>query len=159
MATKRKRVLALAACTGAIAWVFLIDDRVKARKLSRKMWATPLHARSFTRLAVAQYEPDVVVLENPDGRTRKRGKTIQNLQLIVRDLEDQGVPHVLVEKRKMHPNKHEEALAIAKSCPELSVELRPRALTWQTEPKSLLYFEAVGLACESGALDCSTRFQ
>ena len=53
-----------------------------------------------------QYEPDLVVIENPFGPTRKYGKPYQILLAMTQDLADSTTPHRLVTTAQAYPNKY-----------------------------------------------------
>jgi hypothetical protein len=143
---KRRRVLAIAAHSGAIAWVLLIDDRIKARMVSQTASQPPTAARSFIRTAIAMHKPDFVVLENPNGKTRKKGMSIANLKIISHDLADQGIKHVLADRKHSFNDKYEEAQDLANRHPELRCELGRKPRRWEKDPKEMLFFEAVSMA-------------
>lgn len=149
MTIERPRVLAVAVASRKISYVLLIDGKLKDWLLSRAGGMSAPKGRSFLRMAVAQYQPDLVVIENPYGSTRKYGTSREILMALAQELEDSGVPHRLVIRKQAHANKYEEAAALAKQFPEIAPWLpKPRKL-WDNEPTEVIYFEALALALAS----------
>lgn len=149
MTIERPRVLAVAVASRKIACVFLIDGKLKDWLLSRVGGMSAPKGRSFLRMAIAQYQPDLVVIENPFGSTRKYGTSREILMALAQELEDSGVPHRLVTRKQAHGNKYEEAAALVEQFPEIAPWLpKPRRL-WDNEPTEMIYFEALALAMVS----------
>ena len=149
MTIERPRVLAVAVASRKIACVFLIDGCLKDWQLSRSGGMSAPKGRSLMRTAIAQYKPDLVVIDSPYGPTRKYGKPPEILLAMAQDLVDSATPHRLVNRAQAYPNKYEEAAALAKRFPEIAPWLpKPRRL-WDNEPTEMIYFEALALAREA----------
>lgn len=149
MTIERPRVLAIAVASRKIACVFLIDRALKDWQGSRAGGLSAPKGRSFLRMAIGEYQPDLVVIENPFGPTRKYGMSHKILLAMAQDLSDSGVPHRLVDRKQPHANKYAEAALLAQQFPEIAPWLpKPRRL-WDNEPTEMIYFEALALALVS----------
>ncbi len=140
------RVLAVAVASRKIALVFLIDGRLKDWKHSRAGGTSPTKGRSFLRMAIGRYEPDLVVIEDPNGPTRKYGIPLGILYAMAQELGDCAVPHRLVNRKQDFANKYAEAAALAEQFPEIAPFLPKTPRIWETEPTETIYFEALALA-------------
>ena len=98
------------------------------------------------RMAIAQYKPDLVVIESPYGPTRKYGKPHEILLAMAQDLTDSAIPHRLVNRVQAYNNKYEEATELAKWFPEISPWLPKTRRLWDNEPTEMVYFEALAMA-------------
>jgi len=145
MAAGRERWLGVSVASCRIAYVLLIGGQVKEWAKSREATKTVPKARSFIRMAMERHKPDYVVLEDPGGKTRKRGQSLKILQALVQDLKDNSQAHCLRERSHSYANKHEEAIALAKDHPEIGSELPKRHPFYDNEDPKIAYFEALSL--------------
>jgi len=97
-------------------------------------------------MAIARHEPDLVVIEDPFGPTRKYGTSLGILYAIAQDLGDSAVPHRLVKREQAFANKYVEAQDLAQRFPQLAPWLPKSRLLWETETTETLYFEALAIA-------------
>lgn len=154
MTTERPRVLSVAVASRKIAYVLLFDGDLKDWQISRAGGMSAPRGRSFLRMAIARFKPDLVVIEYPYGSTRKHGTSREILMALAQELEDSAEPHRLVDRNQAYANKYVEAAALAELFPEIAPWLpKPRRL-WDNEPPEMIYFEALALARE--AIDAAT---
>jgi hypothetical protein len=146
MTTERKRVLAIAVASGKVAYVFLIDGKLKDWHCSRAASLSAPKGRSLLRRAVARFEPSLVVTEDPFKPTRKSGSSLQVLNALVQDLTDSAIPHHLVQREQQFANKYDEAQALAGRFPAIAPWLPKTPKIWEAEPVSAIYFEALSMA-------------
>lgn len=142
---RRKKYLGISVASLRIAYVLMTGDRIKEWKKSRKSTTTVPRARSYVRLAVEKHKPTFVVLEDPNGKTRKRGRSLEILHALSQDLKDSGQTHLLVDRVHGYVNKYEEAAALAKAHPELKCELPEKPKFYDNEPPRMAYFEALSM--------------
>jgi hypothetical protein len=146
MTIERKRILAVAVASGKMAYVFLIDGRLKDWRCSRVASLSPPRGRSLLRQAVARLEPDIVVSEDPFKPTRKYGGSKEILHALVQELTDSATPHRLVQRDQQFANKYDEAKALAERFANISPWLPKTPKIWEAEPVSAIYFEALSMA-------------
>ena len=149
MTTERPRVLSVAVASRKIAYVLLIDSTLKDWLVSRAGGMSGPKGRSFLRTAIAQHKPDMVVIENAYGPTRKHGTSRGILMALAQELENGRVPYRMVDRKQAHANKYAEASALAQRFPEIEPWLpKPRRL-WDKEPTEMIYFEALAMIVQS----------
>jgi hypothetical protein len=146
MTAERKRVLAVAVASGKVAYVFLIDGKLKDWQCSRAASLSATKGRSLLRRAVARFEPDLVATEDPFKPTRKSGSSLEILNAVVQELTDSATPHRLVQRNQQFANKYDEAQALAKRFPAIAPWLPKTPRIWEAEPVSAIYFEALSMA-------------
>lgn len=146
MTIERKRVLAVAVASGKMAYVFLIDGKLKDWHHSRAASLSPPKGRSLLRKTAARLEPDLVVSEDPFKPTRKYGGSKEILQALAQELMDGATPHHLVQRDQQFANKYDEAQALAKRFPAIAPWLPETPKIWEAEPVSAIYFEALSMA-------------
>jgi hypothetical protein len=146
MTTERKRVLAIAVASGKVAYVFLIDGKLKDWHCSRAASLSAPKGRSLFRRAVARFEPSLVVTEDPFKPTRKSGCSLEVLNALVQELTDSATPHYLVQRDQQFANKYDEAQSLAERFPTIAPWLPKTPKIWEAEPVSAIYFEALSMA-------------
>lgn len=146
MSTERKRVLAIAVASGKVAYVFLIDGKLKDWHCSRAASLSAPKGRSLFRRAVARFEPSLVVTEDPFKPTRKSGCSLEVLHALVQELTDSATPHYLVQRDQQFANKFDEAQFLAERFPTIAPWLPKTPKIWEAEPVSAIYFEALSMA-------------
>jgi hypothetical protein len=132
--------------SGKVAYVFLIDGKLKDWHCSRAASLSAPKGRSLFRRAVARFEPSLVVTEDPFKPTRKSGSALQVLNALVQDLTDSATPHHLVQRDQQFANKYDEAQALADRFPAIAPWLPKTPQIWEAEPVSAIYFEALSMA-------------
>jgi len=99
-----------------------------------------------------QFEPDVVVLEDTDHPSCRRCKRIQRLLAGICALADsKSIPLARISRDQVyktlgHLTKHQVALAIASSVPELAPLLPPNRKPWMCEDPRMAIFDAAAFA-------------
>jgi hypothetical protein len=146
MTAERKRILTVAVASGKVAYVFLIDGKLKDWHCSRAASLSAPKGRSLLRRAVARFEPDLVVTEDPFKPTRKFGSSKDVLFALVQELTDSATPHHLVQRDQQFANKYDEARALAKRFPAIAPWLPKTPKIWEAEPVSAIHFEALSMA-------------
>ena len=140
------RVLAVAAASGRVGYVFLIEGKLYDWRLSRKASRRPEEAAKRAEIWIRRLQPEVVVMEKIDGASRKSERTRAIIAAIAEVAANEYVYDVAVSRPRSHANKYEEAAALAERFPELRPWVpRPRKL-WESEPRDVTYFEALSLA-------------
>lgn len=95
---------------------------------------------------MAIYRPEIVISQNPDSATRKSARNRAILRAIGRAIADEDVLDLLVTRTFAYDNIYEEAVAIVARYPELRHKLPTKPKIWETEPRRIIYFEALSLA-------------
>lgn len=146
MTRERKRVLTVAVAYGKLGYVLLIDGVLKDWHCSREASLMPTRGRSLLRKTIARLEPDLVVIEDPHGPSRKFGTSRDVLLALAQELIDGAVPHVRVTRKQSHANKYDEANALATRFPVIAPWLPHAPRIWESEPTNTIYFEALSMA-------------
>ena len=120
--------------------------RLKDWTVSHKAARSPQEALQVLSRWVDLYSPDVVVSQNPDSATRKSAHNREILSAIGCFLEDGDVQGLLVTRTYGFDNIYDEAAAIAVRYPDLQHKLPKKPRLWETEPRRIIYFEAMALA-------------
>ena len=156
MKTSNARVLALAARFGRIAYVYIRNGVPVDWALSCKGAKSWRNATSKTGEWIAKFDPDVVIIEDPETVRRKKASTKALLRAMVR-VAERSPAMVVKTKRVQHfQNKFDEADAWVAAFPDLAPKLPRRRRLWDPEPRSLVFFEALALAEENGFV--ATKF-
>ncbi|MEX0957312.1 MAG: hypothetical protein WDZ83_19115 [Rhizobiaceae bacterium] len=143
-----QKVLAIAAGTGRVAYVFFVGQRLHYWQLSYAASHSPTDAARYAKAWIEQMRPDVVVTEKVTMRSRKGRQAKMNLEAIVRVAERELLFDIQVERPHRFPNKYTEAEAFAERFPELARWVPRKRRLWDPEPKNITIFEALALALE-----------
>ena len=144
---KRLKVLAIAAATGRIGYVFLIGGKLCDWGLSRKASKRPALAAAQTKLWIEQLKPDVVVIEKISSISTKGSRSKYLIEAIATVAAQANLLDVCVTRLTAFKNKYEEAKSLGERFPEINAWVpRPRRI-WEPEPRNTILFEALALAC------------
>lgn len=152
MKVLKNRVLTVAVRHGRVAVIFLCEGEPSAWALSVKAARSARNARGFLGEWMAKHEPSVVVLENPltAKRKGKRAKTIlAALEALVRQ---SPAMIALACRMQHHPNIYAEAAAFAEAYPQMAPKLPTERKPWESEPRNVIFVEALALAQNVGFL-------
>ena len=159
MAAKVK-VLAVAAATGRIGYVFLVDGELRDWQLSKKAATSVELASAYADNWITTLHPDVVVTEDIRKRSSKGRKTRALIASVSEITTKRCLLDVKVPRSSAYANKYEEADALGKRFPELAAWVPKKPKVWETEPKNTVYFEALALALQAmGNYDIAHGFQ
>lgn len=142
------RVLAVAAATGRVGYMFLDCGIPRDWKYSKTAFRSPKDARKHAEAWIAYYNPDVMITERITKHSRKGARTRRIIATIA-SVAANGAPNdIVVPRVQAHKNKYAEARALAKRFPELRPRLPRKPRCWQSEPFGTICFEALSLALQ-----------
>lgn len=144
-----QRMLAIAASSGRLAYVFLVGSRLQYWEISETAARSPQDARRFAKDWIAKTQPEVLVTEGIADRSKKGKKARKLTAAITRLAENELLYDISVARPRRYRNKHEEAEALARQFPELKRFVPPPRRLWESEHRNCLLFEALTLALEA----------
>lgn len=139
-------MLALAASTGKVGFVYLIDGELMDWGLSRKASRDVDKAFATTNGWLTRYRPTFVIVEQLSEETRKGRHTQSIIHAIRSAAEDRGIRVTGCVRRRKHRNKYVEAQALAAAFPQIEPWLPSERKKWEIEPRDIIYFEALSFA-------------
>lgn len=142
------RVLSIAAGTGRIGYVFLVGGKLEYWVLSAKASETPELAAQQAERWIDELEPEVVITEKLDQHSRKGTLTKQIIAAIAKVAEDRYLNDIALPHVPKFQNKYEEAQELAKLYPDILPWMPKKPRIWESEPRNMIYFEALALAHE-----------
>lgn len=140
------RLLAVAAVSRHVAYVFFIGDRLMDWAISDRASDTPEAAAKSVAQWIADLGPTAVVSERPDTAARKGTKAKALIAAIAEATRTAGIVHVAVSRPHAFANKYAEAAFFAARYPDLLPWLPEKRLFYENEPRNPILFEAVALA-------------
>lgn len=146
MASNSPAVLSIAARSGRIAYVFFDGVELKAWSTSRKGSKNARAASVVVGSWIAQFVPDVIIVEDYRTATRKGRNTKAIIRAIENVAKNTSAGTCLVNRKQMFKNNIDEAREIAKQYPELKAWVPSKPKLWESEPRNIIYFEALALA-------------
>jgi ribosomal protein L17 len=144
---KQLKILAIAAATGRIGYVFLIGGKLRDWGLSRKASKSPALAAAQTQTWINELQPDVVVTEKVSTTSTKGTKTRHLIEAIAKVATRAKLLDVAVSRLHTHKNKYEEAKYLGERFPEINAWVPRMRRIWEPEPRNTILFEALALAC------------
>lgn len=141
------RVLAIAAATGRVAYVFFIGNELKDHGLSKKASLSPEDAAGVAQGWINDTGPDVVVTENTT-RTLKGEKTQRLIGAIKRTSSLNDLLDVQVIRPRRFDTKYDEAAELAKRYPDIANRLPTERPFYDPEPRDTVFIDALVLAEE-----------
>ena len=137
----------MAAATGRVGYVYLVDGSLTAWGVSRKAWRSTTHAAGALQGWINDYRPNVVVTEKiVDGETRKAMKSRWITAAMANIASHNYLLDVAVPRVQHYASKYAEAAALAELYPDLKPWVPTRHHLLQIEPRSTMIFEALSLA-------------
>ncbi len=140
------RILAIAAATGRIAYVYLIGDRLMDWRISDKASHSGVEAKAASEKWIETLQPDVVVTEIAVSKTRKGDNTRYLIEAIAQVAENTKVLDVKVTREQLYANKYEEAAALADTYTDLLPWVPKKRRFFDNEHRNTVLFEALALA-------------
>ena len=146
MASNTPAVLSIAARSGRIAYVFFDGSELKAWSTSRKGSKNARAASAVVGSWIAQFVPDIIIVEDYRTATRKGRNTKAIIRTIENVAKNTSAGICVVDRKQLFKNNIDEARQFAKQYPELKAWLPSRPKLWESEPRNIIYFEALALA-------------
>lgn len=140
------RLLALAAATGRVGYVYLVGGRIKDWRISEKAAESPTAAAEEAQRWINELKPDAVVTETTEDAPRKGKKTKAIIRAMAMVAEHNYLLDVSVKRTRDHPSKYEEADELAVRHPEIAAWVPKKRRLFDNEPRSTVLFEALALA-------------
>ena len=141
-----RRLLAIAAATGRVGYVFFVGNHLSDWRVSEKAAKSPATAAGEAQKWINELHPDVMVTEKPGQRSRKDGKTLKLNAAIARTAAQNYLLDISVERKPKRSNKYDEAKTLAERYPEMSAWLPKKRRFYDNEPRNIVLFEALMLA-------------
>lgn len=140
------RLLAVAAATGRIAYVYLIGDRLMDWRISDRASESEADAALAAERWIETLQPDVVVTEELATAHRK-GANAKRLIAAMTDVAENGkILSVRVPREQLYENKYVEAATLAVHYPELQPWVPRKRRFFDNEHRNTVLFEALALA-------------
>ena len=141
-----ERIFSVAVASGFMVVIILHKGHLVHWQRWQDKTSCPLKARSAFRTVVATYNPDVIVLQDPDRGCRKAGASLRLLRTLAQAADDEAVRSVRLPRINAYRSRYEEAVALCQRFPEFE-RWRPQPwASYQRAPKALLFFEALSYA-------------
>jgi len=148
MAAKARRILAVAARQDQLCALYMLGEKIEDWCASRQGGSSAGVAVLQLRRWYKTYQPEILISENPDTATRKGEKNINILKAIAAESKDYNAPNFLVTRQQRYKNLYEEAEALAERYPDLAPKLKEKPQIWESEPRDVIYFEALSMALQ-----------
>ena len=148
MRRKSYRVLALAAASGKVGYVFLIGGEPQDWGLSVKASQSPENAEVYAAKLIKQYQPDCVITEQITKYLRKSPENIALIRSFGKAMTTQL--YVEVERIQEYANKYDEMAALAEQFPQLAPWAVAKRKIWIAEHRNTIIFEALSMAVQLG---------
>lgn len=141
-----RRLLAVAAATRGVGYVFLIEGQLVEWGVSRKAWESPVHAAETLQQWINDYEPTMIVTEKISTESKK-GKKARRLTATLAAIASHNYAYdVSVPINRSGKNRFAYAVALADIYPDVKPRL-PRSHAWyDAAPRNLLIFDALAMA-------------
>ena len=126
--------------------MFFIGDKLKHWAISVKASKPPKLAAKQAGQWIDELEPDVVITEKIGKHSHKGKLTKQLIAAIATVAENRYLNDIAVPRVQNFRNKYEEAKELARQYPDILPWMPKRPRIWESEPRNMIYFEALALA-------------
>jgi hypothetical protein len=148
--TKPYTALSIAVSSGKIGCVYMVDGELCDWSLSKSASKSETAAVEKVSKWLDRYQPDNVITERLSLHTRKRGRTVRNINAIDELVEERAKKHIRTIRLQRFGNKYEEIGALAKRYPAIANWAPKKRKLWETEMPETVLFEALSIV--KGAL-------
>ena len=142
------KILALAAATRRVGYVYFIGGQLKDWRVSDKAAKSTTEAAGQIQRWINELKPDVVATEKVGNSTKKSAKTRAIIAAMAYVASHNYLLDVSVTRPREYENKYAEAAALARRYPDIAGWLPTKRRLFQTEPRNTVLFEALALADE-----------
>ncbi|MCU7838886.1 MAG: hypothetical protein KZQ94_05855 [Candidatus Thiodiazotropha sp. (ex Troendleina suluensis)] len=139
-------VLAIAAASQRVGYVYLIKGDLKDWRVSEKAAKSPGDAAYEMQKWINELTPEVVVTEKIENAIKKGEMTKAVIAAMARVAEQNYVLDVSVQRTQKHQSKYEEAMELAERYPDIAAWLPKKRRFFDSEPRNTVLFEALALA-------------
>ncbi len=140
------KLLACVAARRRVAYVFLVDGKVRDWRVSEKAGKSPQDAAEQVQIWINDLRPDVLVTERVDGDFRKGPRIKALIRAIANTAAHNYLLDIAVKRERRYQNKYAEAEALADLHPEVQAWLPRKRRFFDHEPRNIVLFEALSLA-------------
>lgn len=141
-----RRLLAVAAATGRVGYVFLIEGKLVEWGVTGKAHKTPHSAAATLQRWINDFAPTVVVTEKLTTSTRKGTHAKRITQAFADIAAHNYVYDVAVPIIRSAKNKFAYAVSLAEVYPDLKSRLPKQHHWYDPEPRNMVIFDALALA-------------
>ena len=141
----RRRVLAIAAASGRMAYVFFKGGELMDYGLSKKASRGTVEAAGLVQRWINETTPDVVVTEKISA-TFKGDRTKALIRAVQRTASHNQVLDVAVTRPRCFNTKYDEAADLITRYPEMKGRLPTWRRFYDTEPRDTVFIDALVLA-------------
>ena len=141
------RVLSIAVASGRAGYVLMQGSQLLDWGITVRAVKTGTELVGFVQELISRFQPDVVVTEVTDERSRKGTRTKSLIRSIAEIASHNAVLDVSVERPRYYPSKYEEAEVLVERYPDVRGYLPERKRRiFDFEPRGMVIFEAIALA-------------
>ena len=133
------KVLAIAAASGRVGYVFLVDGQLRDWRISGKAAKSKKLASSMAQAWIDRLRPEVVVTEKISVAAKKGALTKTIIEGIAITAANNYVLDVSVARAHDFANKYEEAEALARRYPEVANWLPKKRRFFDNEPPKVKF--------------------
>jgi len=144
-----EHVLAISIATQKIGCAFFIDGTPYDWRVSETASQSLITARDFAADWMEYYQPQLLVTERMDPQSRKGSFSRDINNAIMAEAQKQGIEIMCVDRMQRYANKYAEAKALAERFPELQPYVPKPRRQWESEPRNIGIFVAVGLGLQA----------
>ena len=146
MSTNVRNVLSVAAATGKVGYVFLIDGEPYDWGVSPKASRSPKLTHQHVTEWIDYYQPQLLITERIGPHSRKKDVSRALVNAVWKAAQDAEIRWACVDRIQKYQNKYVEAHALAERFPELKEWLPKTRRLWESEPRRIIIFEALSMA-------------
>ncbi|MEO0762737.1 MAG: hypothetical protein AAFZ09_13180 [Pseudomonadota bacterium] len=140
-------MLSIAVASGRAGYVLMQGSQLLDWGITVRAVKTGTELVGFVQELISRFQPDVVVTEVTDERSRKGTRTKSLIRSIAEIASHNAVLDVSVERPRYYPSKYEEAEALVERYPDVRGYLPERKRRiFDFEPRGMVIFEAIALA-------------
>jgi hypothetical protein len=140
------RLLAVAAATGRIGYVFFIGHELVAFDLSRKGFKNTTQAAAVFQEWILAFKPNVVVTERLPKKSKKGQRARKIIQTFAQIASHNYVYDITVTPDREGRSRHAHAVHLSDIYPDITHRLPRKPKFYESEDRAMILFDALTLA-------------
>lgn len=140
------RLLAVAAATGRIGYVFFVGHQLVDFDLSRKGYKNSNHAAGMLQHWIMTLKPDIVVTERLTEKSKKGSRARKITKTFALIASHNYVHDVSITMDREGRTRYEQAKHLADIYPDIASRLPHKPKFYESEDRAMILFDALTLA-------------
>lgn len=141
-----RRLLAAAAATGRVGYVFFVDGQLYDHDLSKKAFQNTNLAAAVFQKWIGKFDPDVVIIEKLTEASSKGERSKEIVKTLSLIASHNHLYDIAITANRQGRTRYEQAVHLAHIYPDIAPRLPKKHKFYDSEDRAMVLFDALTLA-------------